>query len=260
MDADQPVGMGDGELHADRRPPIATLGGEPVVAQRRHQRGKAVGHLGDAEAALSGLEGQAVAGQGRGDDGERVGRIAAEPRRVGQARDDVEELEHRPRPAMQQQQLLRRRTAPRHVQEVQADAGDVQLVLGKRVQRRFLRAPVEADPPVIDQATQIIHVGAVGPGRVRRLIGEAGAAQPILQVGDRRIGDAEGVGSRRHGVLLRWLCARTPGGRAIRLGVRCPVGRSGCGRRGSAGYARRGGNRDHWSAPAISPGRARRGR
>src|SRR3712207_1595133 len=59
---------------------------------------------------------------------ERIGRIAPETRRIGQARDDVEELEDRARPAVRQQQRHRRGPTGRddtlHMNEVKVDPGE----------------------------------------------------------------------------------------------------------------------------------------
>src|SRR5690349_13864535 len=65
------------------------------------------------------------------------------------------------------------------------------LELRKRIQLRFLGAPVETGTPVFHQLSQVVDAGTVCPWLARRLIREARAAEPIAQVGKRRIGDVE---------------------------------------------------------------------
>jgi hypothetical protein len=104
VDAEQLLRMGDAEAGCGEGTPVAALRTESPIAQDvRHQRRKAIGDRLDAEAFLSGPEGQAVAGQGGRDHGEGIRRVATEAPRVGQPGDDVEELEDRARPAMHQQ-------------------------------------------------------------------------------------------------------------------------------------------------------------
>ena len=97
-----------------------------------HQLGHAVGDFLDAKARLPGFEGQAIAGKRRRHDGERVRGIAAETRRVRQARDQLEELEDRARPAVQQQQRARGRSLAGDMQEMEVDAAERHLKLRER--------------------------------------------------------------------------------------------------------------------------------
>src|SRR5690242_6191114 len=96
VDADEFVGVGVAHARGGYAAPVATLRAEALVAERAgHQVGEAVGDLLDAEAFLPGREGQAVARERGRDDCEGVGRITAERSGVGEARDDLEELEYR---------------------------------------------------------------------------------------------------------------------------------------------------------------------
>ena len=129
--------------NAPQSPPCAR---EALVAEHvGHQLGEDIGDLLDAEALLPRRERQPVARQRRRDHGEGIGRIAAEARRVGQPRDQLEELEHRARPAVREQQRHR------HPAPCPARAGSAgrcrasgTLNWRKRVEPRLLRAPVEA--------------------------------------------------------------------------------------------------------------------
>ena len=66
----------------------------------------------------------------------------------------------------------------------------------------FLRAPVEARPPVFDETAQIRHVGAELPRVAGRLVGEARPREARAQIGDVFIGNMQGERNWRlaHGV------------------------------------------------------------
>jgi hypothetical protein len=162
----------------------------------RHEIGEAVGDPLDAEALLPGRERESVARQGWRDDGERIGRVAAEPCRVGQARNDVEELEDRAGPAMGEQQRHRRGPHARHMHEVQLDSRQLRGELREGVQPRLRRAPVEARLPAREQPAQGRDARAEGPGiRSGRHIRQPRAHQARLQVKECGLGHGEGEGS-----------------------------------------------------------------
>ena len=144
MDADQLVGVHGAEPRGDERAPVAALRGEARIAEHAgHQLGEAVGDRLRREARLPRLEREAVAGQRRSDDGEGVGRVAAEARRIGEAGDDLEELEHRARPAVREEERKGSRAPALDVEEVQVDPVQRHRELRKGIEPRFLRAPVE---------------------------------------------------------------------------------------------------------------------
>jgi len=95
------TGIGDAEPGGDRGTPITALRGETLVAQYvRHQRREAICHRLDTEAGLPRAERQTIARERRGYDGKRIRGITAEACRIGQPWDNVQELEHRARPAV----------------------------------------------------------------------------------------------------------------------------------------------------------------
>jgi hypothetical protein len=49
-------------------------------------------------------------------------------------------------------------------------------------------APVVFGPPVLDESLQIIEIGAILPARVAEVTREAGAAEAILEIRERRLG------------------------------------------------------------------------
>ena len=127
------------EPRADERAPVAALHREALVAQARHQLRKTVGDLFDAEAWLSGLEGERVARERWRYDGEML----------PQERNDFQELDDRPRPAVREQERRGIYPTARLVDEMQLDAVHRKGELPQAVDARFLRAPVETALPVI---------------------------------------------------------------------------------------------------------------
>ena len=164
VNADQLVRVRVAHARGGDAAPIAALHSEALVAERiGHELGETIRHLLDAEPLLPRPEREAIAGQRRRHDRESVRRIAAEARRIGEAGNEVQELEHGPRPAVHQQE--RRRIGPlsRHMQKVQVIVRAGYLELREGVQARLLRAPVEGAAPSVDQAAKIVDVGPIQP-------------------------------------------------------------------------------------------------
>src|SRR5262249_49476922 len=69
------------------------------------------------------------------------------------------------------------------------------LNCGKALSRASC-APSEARAPVVEQAAQILDIGAVGPGVAGCLIGQPRARQAFAQIGDGLVGDLRGEGFR----------------------------------------------------------------
>src|SRR5205085_3192981 len=100
-------------------------------------------------------------------------------------------LEDRARPAVQQQQWAGGRPSAGHVQEMQIYTRERHLVLWGGVQPRFLGAPVEGVAPILHELPQVAEIGAVRPRVPWRLIGEAGAGEPVAQVRDCLVGNSQ---------------------------------------------------------------------
>ena len=136
MNADQLVGMRVAHPRGGDGAPVAALHGEALVAERLgHQFGETIRHLLDAEALLPGPERKAIARQRRRDDGEGIRRIAAEARRIGEARNEVDELEHRARPAVHQKERHRIGPFPGTCRKCRSLSGRVSLNCGKALSR-----------------------------------------------------------------------------------------------------------------------------
>lgn len=96
--------MGIAEARDGDRATVAALDGKAGIAQRAvHQLGDAICDLLEAKARLPRFERQAAAGQGWRGDGEGVRGIAAKARGIRKPRDQVQKLEDRSRPSVQQQ-------------------------------------------------------------------------------------------------------------------------------------------------------------
>ena|SRR6516164_106203 len=185
--------MGIAEARGGEGAPIAALHRKTSVAERVvHQLGDAVGDLLDPEARLPRPERQAVAGKRRCHDGECVLKVAAKTHRVGQARDQLQKLEYRARPTVQQQKRTRGWPFARHVQKMQVDAAERYSELRKGVEPRFLGPPIKAVAPIFDKLPKISDICPIGPRLAGRLVWKAGALEPLRQIGNRLPGDPVG--------------------------------------------------------------------
>jgi len=104
--------------------------------------------------------------------------------RIGEARDDVEKLEHRAGPAVQQEQRHRIGADTGYMQVVQVDVVKRHAELWKGVQRGFLGPPVELAAPVFGEPAKIRDIGAIGPCITGRLVGETRAGQTVAEIAD----------------------------------------------------------------------------
>src|SRR5205823_9009361 len=143
------------------------------------------GHPGLVHARLARAFRKPAARERWRDDIERIVRIAAVRRGVGEQREELRHLEERARPAMQEQDRNRVRPAPRLAKEMQTEAVDVRQKVGKRVEALLLRAPVEAVAPVSEQLAQVVEVRAVIPGAAGDLVGPPCAVDAVAEVRER---------------------------------------------------------------------------
>ncbi len=126
---------------------------------------------------------------------------------IAQRSDDVEKLDHRTGPAVQQDQWPRVRLGRFDVQEVHRLTVDLGAELRVGIQLGLLGAPVEVVGPVVGKSFQVVHGHATLPGRPRQLLGPAGGGQPGLQLGQVGVGyrDSERLESqlRSHTAIMR---------------------------------------------------------
>src|SRR5216684_5236379 len=156
-----------------------------------HEGRDTIGYFGNAEPALAGAERQAIPRQGRRHDGEGVACVAAEACRIGEARNELEKLEHRAGPTVQQKQRHGVGGDAGHMQVVQVDAVERDAELRKSVQRGFRGSPVKMVAPVFGEFAEIDDIGAIGPWITGRLVGEARAGETVAQIGDVGVRDTQ---------------------------------------------------------------------
>ena len=185
-----------GDLRGDDRAPVAALRPVTLVAELLHQLAPEQRRALLSEAARRRNLREAVARQRGRDDRERVGRVAAVRRRVGQQRQDLADLVERARPAVREDQ--RQRVGPdtllvHEVDVVVLDAvgADRLRELRHAVQVGLLHAPVEAGPPVFAEFLHVGEVGAVLPAAVFDFGGPAGLREAALQVAQVGVGDLD---------------------------------------------------------------------
>jgi hypothetical protein len=201
VNAEQLVALGVCESADDVAAPVAALSGESRITEDLgHQSREEIGHLDDAKTPLAWLEREREAGKRRGDDREEGVRwVTAEPRRIGEPWDELVQLPHGSRPAMDEEERKWVRADPWLVDEVEVDPVERHPELSERVQLRLLRPPVEAVSPALRQAPHEREARAVLPPRPGDLVGPPGARQPLPQVVQHVVVDIETVGLRLRG-------------------------------------------------------------
>ena len=176
----------------DLRAPVAALRAVARVAEAVHQldeRPRDAPHVPAARAR--GLR-EAVARAATGaTTWNASAALAAVRLRVGQPRDDVEELDDRAGPAVREEQRQRVRVRRARVDEVDRLAVDARAEVLELVEPRLLRAPVVLVAPVLDQLAQVVDRDPVLPARALDLVREAGPRQPAAQVVEDRVVDAD---------------------------------------------------------------------
>ena len=113
--------------------PVAALGDVARISEAVHQLRPGLRDAAGVPAELGGLAGEAVAGQGRQHQVERVLRLSAVRGRVGERADGLEQLDDRARPAMRHDQRQRVFVLGAHVDEVDVEPVDLGRELGQGV-------------------------------------------------------------------------------------------------------------------------------
>jgi hypothetical protein len=188
----------------DGRAPVGALCAVPVVAEAGHQADPGPGDPLDAPAVAGRSVAEAVAGQRRADDVERVPRVAAVRHRVGERADRLEELYDRSRPAMGEDERQRVVVGRADVQEVDPEAVDRGTELRQGVQAPLGGPPVVLLGPVPAQRAQVAQGDALRPVVGGLLIRPSRAPQAFPQVGQCGLGDVEAERDHflGHAVLL----------------------------------------------------------
>ena len=130
---------------------------------------------------------------------------------VGERTDQVVELVHRPRPAMDEQQREGRRPAAADVVVVKVEAIDLVEELGVAVQVGFVATPIVLRTPVVAERAHVVDVGAVVPAGAGESVGPARTVEALAQVIEDGVGDGDLEGTW-HGLNLTPLAEVTDGG------------------------------------------------
>ena len=184
------VGVETADLGRDQRAGVIAGGAVALVAEATHQLDPRRGDPVVAPAALARRAREAVAGDRRDDEVERVGRVAAVRPRVGERSGDVEELEDRAGPAVGHDQRQGVRLGGAEVEEVDVLAVDLGRELRMGVDPGLGRPPVVLAPPVVVERSDVRLLDAV-VYIAGELVGPAGAVEPIAQVVEVGLGDVE---------------------------------------------------------------------
>lgn len=154
MDADEARCALLGHGRRDERAPVTALSAVPAVAQPRHERCPAACDALGIPAGRGRLVREGESRKRRDDEIERVARLAAVDDGVGQRSDHLQEIQHRARPAVRDDQRQRARMRRPNMQEVDGQAVYLHAVLIEAVEPCFAAPPVIAAVPVIDPGSQ----------------------------------------------------------------------------------------------------------
>ena len=207
MDADEPLGPLPAEAVGDRCPPVAALRPVAVIAEGRHEFVPRPGDPFDGPAGARRLVTPAESREGRRHHVKGVGRVAAVGPRVGERPQHPQELDDRARPAVgeHERQCVGRGRAD--VQEVDAEVVEHGPELRERVDA-VGEAEVVVVGPVRAQISGVGERDALAPVVDGLALGPTGVDEPLAQVGDRCVVDADLERFERLGHRRRWSQAR----------------------------------------------------
>src|SRR5262249_34846 len=163
---------------------VAALGDVAAVAKAAHQLRPGMRGAARIPADLRRLVGEAIAGQRRQHEVERILNTAAMRGRVGERTDNFEQLDHRTRPAVRDDQGQRLLVLRLHVDEVDPETVDLGLELRQRVQPRRDPPEVVLAPPVTRQLLQHLRLHALRPIVDELLAGPTRGSNTPTQVVD----------------------------------------------------------------------------
>ena len=163
VDAGQPLGRLAAHHVGDDGAQVAPLGHVAGIAEPAHQLRPGPGGAADVPADLRRLGGEAVSGQGRQHQVERILGRSAGYDRVGQWPDRPEHLHHRTRPAVRHDQWERAGVRRPNVDEVDVQAVHPGRELRQRVQPGLAPAPVVVRLPVAGELPDRGQLDALGP-------------------------------------------------------------------------------------------------
>ena len=216
-------------------PDVAALGDVAGVAETGHQLRPRLRDAAGVPAELGRLGREAVPGDGRQHQVERVLGASTVRGRVGERADDLEQLDDRARPAVRHDQRQRVLVPRLHVDEVDVHPVDLGLELRQRVQPRLAPAPVVLGRPVAGERLdrrQLHALRAICDELLGRPAHRGDAAAQVLQglVGNVNVEWASldsGLAGGGHESLLANAASGTPLGSPRRRAAAVPRRRSG---------------------------------
>jgi len=246
VDAEQPGGCLAAHRVGDGGALVAPLGHVPGVPEAVHQLRPGAGDAAGVPAVFGRVGGEAVAGQRRHHQVERVLGGAAVLGRVGERPDDPEHLDDRAGPAVRDDQRQRVLVPGPDVDEVDVQPVDLGHELRQRVQLRLAPAPVVVGGPVAGELLDRGQLHALRPVPDEFSRGPARRGDAPPQAGDRFPGHVDpewpDVSFVRHNVGPFVMARYRRSGRS--LAASRPGRRQTCG--------------SPWLAVSVSRSRARR--
>jgi len=185
VDAEQPGGCLAAHRVGDGGALVAALGHVPGVPEAVHQLRPGARDAAGVPAVLGRVGGEAVAGQRRHHQVERVLGGAAVRDRVGERADDLEHLDDRAWPAVRDDQRQRVLVPGLDVDEVNVQSVDLGDELRQRVQLRLAPAPVVVGGPVAGELLDRGQLHALRPVPDEFPGGPARRGDAPPQAGDR---------------------------------------------------------------------------
>ena len=212
VDARAVRGIQGADRGGHRRSPVAALCAVARITQALHQLGPGRGDAIDAPAGRGRLGREAEPGQGRADDMEGVGRIAAVLGWIDQRLDHLVELDDRPRPAMCDDQRHGAGMRRAHVHEMDVEPVDFGDELREAIEQRFAASPIVRLGPIAADLLDPFARRALAPVADQLGLRPARPAQPRLQVVEHVVAnsDTERGDAGAHGLSPR-LGWRMPG-------------------------------------------------
>ena len=191
VDAEQPLGRLAAHRVRDGGAHVAALGDVARVAEAVHQLRPRACDAAVLPAELGRLAREAVAGQGRQHQVERVLGAAAVSGRVGQRADGVQQLDDRAGPAVRHDQRQRVLMPRPDVDEVDLDPVDLGRELRQRVQSRLAPCASRTRSSSSGRAPAASPAARPGSGRRRALRRPARRLDPASQLSELRFGNLD---------------------------------------------------------------------
>src|SRR5919107_18212 len=170
------------QIRRDERPEVAALRPVSVVTEASHQLGESPGDPKAVPAWLTGWPREPKPWQRGDDEVEGVRRVAAVRTWVGQRSDYVQELDHRARPPVAEDQREGTRLGRAHVQEVNVlpvyRGGELRIP----VELGLVLSPIVGRTPILGQLPEVVQRDTAVPARARDPTRPTGAVQPVPEI------------------------------------------------------------------------------